>query len=49
MRPRKRGVMLYNVLFPVYMLFLFFPATWLVVLPFDFAFDSLVLVLAMRH
>ena len=38
-----------NVMFPIYMLFLFFPQVWLVALPFNFAFDSLVLVLAMRH
>ncbi len=46
---KKRGVYLYNVLFPVFMLFLFFPQVWALVLPFNFAFDSLVLVLAMRH
>lgn len=38
-----------NVMFPVYMLFLLLPQVWAIVLPFNFAFDSLVLVLAMRH
>lgn len=46
---QKRGVYLYNVLFPIYMLFLLFPLVWALVLPFNFAFDSLVLLLAMRH
>lgn len=49
MQEPKRGVRVYNVMFPVYMIFLFFPATWLVILPFNFAFDSLVLCLAMRR
>lgn len=49
MAQKPNGVRVYNVLFPVYMIFLFFPATWLVILPFNFAFDSLVLWLAMRH
>lgn len=50
MKPRShKSYRLNNVLFPVYMLFLFFPQTWLVALPFNFAFDSLVVVLAMRH
>ena len=37
---------LYNVLFPVWMLFLF-PITWLVVLPGNFLVDSIVLVAAL--
>ena len=45
----RKGYRLYNVLFPVYMLFLLFPPVWAIVLPFNFAFDSLVLVLAVRH
>ena len=49
MPQKTNGVRVYNVMFPVYMIFLFFPATWLVILPFNFAFDSLVLCLAMRH
>lgn len=48
--PQKNdGVRLYNVMFPIYMLFLFIPALWVAILPFNLAFDSLVLVLAMRH
>lgn len=44
----KKGVRVYNVLFPIWMLFLFFPQVWLVVLPGNFLIDSLVLVLAMK-
>lgn len=49
MAQKPNGVRVYNVMFPVYMIFLFFPLTWLVILPFNFAFDSLVLALAMRR
>ncbi len=45
----RKGYRLNNVMFPVYMLFLLLPQVWAVVLPFNFAFDSLVLVLAIRH
>lgn len=50
MEPRSRkSYRLNNVMFPVYMLFLLLPQVWAIVLPFNFAFDSLVLVLAVRH
>ena len=45
----KKTVRLYNVMFPVYMLFLLFPGVWLLSLPVNFAVDSLVLLLAVRH
>ena len=45
----KKTVRLYNVMFPVYMLFLLFPAVWLLALPVNFAVDSAVLLLAVRH
>ena len=41
-----KGVKLYNVLFPVWMLLLF-PQVWLVVLPGNFIIDSIVLILCM--
>ena len=46
---KKRGVRLYNVLFPVWFLMYLYPS-WLpvAVQAFNFAFDSLVLVLAAR-
>lgn len=45
--PQKpNGIRVYNVMFPVYMLFLLFPQVWLLALPFNFVFDSLVLLLA---
>lgn len=42
----KHEVRLYNVLFPIWMLFLW-PPIWLVLLPGNFLIDSLVLLLAM--
>lgn len=48
-RRRKHGVRLYNVLFPVWMFYLFPSWLWLVILPANFAVDSLVLCLAMRR
>ncbi len=48
-RRRKHGARLYNVLFPVWMFYLFPTCLWLVILPANFAIDSLVLYLAMRQ
>lgn len=42
-----KGVRLYNVLFPLWMLMMF-PVTWLVVLPGNFLIDSLVLLISLR-
>ena len=42
----KKGVRLYNVLFPAWFLMLI-PTVWLIVLPGNFLIDSLVLVTAM--
>ena len=46
---KHKSYRLNNVMFPVYMLFLLLPQVWAIVLPFNFAFDSLVLLLAVRH
>ena len=48
-RRRKHGARLYNVLFPMWMFYLFPTWLWLVILPANFAIDSLVLCLAMRR
>ena len=48
-RRRKHGARLYNVLFPAWMFYLFPTCLWLVILPANFAIDSLVLYLAMRR
>lgn len=45
----KRTLRLYNVMFPIYAVFLMFPAVWLLALPVNFAIDSAVLLLAMGH
>ena len=45
----KKTVRLYNVMFPVYMLFLLFPGVWLLSLPVNLTVDSLVLLLDVRH
>lgn len=42
----RREIRLYNVLFPVWMLFLW-PMVWLVILPGNFVIDSLVLLAAL--
>jgi len=42
----KKDIKLYNVLFPLWMLFLF-PVTWLIVLPANYIIDSLVLLISM--
>ena len=43
----RGGTTLYNVMFPVWMLWIF-PATWLVVLPVNFGIDLLVVVLTLK-
>ena len=43
-----KQVKLYNVMFPIWLLWLF-PFTWIVVLPGNFIVDLLVIVLTMRH
>ncbi|MBR5322828.1 MAG: hypothetical protein IKU48_04725 [Clostridia bacterium] len=45
-RENKREVKLYNVMFPIWLLFIF-PITWLFVIPANFIIDSLVLLLGM--
>ena len=47
-RQRKDCARLYNVLFPMWMFYLFPSWLWLVILPANFVIDSLVLCLAMR-
>ncbi|MBO4289480.1 MAG: hypothetical protein J5865_05185 [Lachnospiraceae bacterium] len=44
----KKGVKLYNLIFPIYLIYLFPTLLWLLLIPFDFAVDSLVLILAGR-
>lgn len=46
MGTNRKGVKLYNVLFPVWMLILF-PQVWLIVLPGNFIIDSIVLLISM--
>ena len=46
MGTNRKGVKLYNILFPVWMLILF-PQVWLVVLPGNFIIDSIVLLISM--
>lgn len=43
----RQDVTLYNVLFPIWMLWIF-PQTWLIVLPVNFAIDLLVVALTMK-
>lgn len=45
---KKKRVKLYNVIFPIWMLWLF-PQTWLVALPANFLIDFLVIVFSMRY
>lgn len=42
----KKEARFYNVIFPVWMLFIF-PQVWLVVLPGNFVIDSIVLIISM--
>ena len=44
---KKNDVKLYNVIFPIWLLWLF-PVTWIVVLPGNFIVDLLVVVLTMK-
>lgn len=44
----KKEVRIYNVLLPIWML-IFFPTTWIVVLPGNFVIDLLVLGIALRE
>lgn len=44
---KKHGIVLYNVIFPLWLLWIF-PVTWIVVLPANLLFDLLVLSLSMR-
>ena len=45
---KERGVKLYNVIFPIWLLWLF-PGTWFVVLPACFLIDLLVVALTLRY
>ncbi len=45
---KKRTIRLYNVMFPIWYFF-FLPPVWLVMLPVNFLFDSLVLFGSARH
>ena len=45
---KKNGVRLYNVIFPIWLLWLV-PVTWIVVLPANFLIDLLVVVLTMKY
>lgn len=49
MRQQKHKVRLYNVLFPAWMFYLFPTGLWLIILPANFAIDSVVLWIAMRR
>ncbi len=44
---KNKGVTLYNVLFPIWMLWLF-PITWIVILPANFIIDLLVVTLTLK-
>lgn len=44
----KKGTTLYNVIFPIWMLWLF-PLSWLVVLPMNYVIDRLVVKLTQRR
>ena len=44
----KKDVRLYNVFFPIWLLLLFYPLYWLLVLPVNFLVDLLVIVVALR-
>ena len=47
MNRNKKGIKLYNVLFPFWMLMLF-PQLWLIILPGNFIIDSLVLIIRLK-
>lgn len=44
---KKRDIRLYNVLFPVWMMY-FLPAVWVIIIPGNFIIDSVVLLIAMK-
>ncbi len=44
---RKSNIKLYNLIFPIWLLWLF-PITWLVVLPANFLIDTLVVIITMK-
>ena len=43
----KREIKIYNVIFPIWMLWVF-PMTWLIVLPANFIIDSAVILIALK-
>lgn len=43
----KREIKIYNVIFPIWMLWIF-PMTWLIVLPANFIIDSAVILIALK-
>lgn len=44
---KTHNIRLYNVMFPIWF-FIFFPVMWLIILPVNFAVDSLVLLLSAK-
>lgn len=44
----KKNIRLYNILFPIWMFWLLPTVIWLIILPANFVFDSLVLGIAMK-
>ena len=44
---KNRSIRLYNVMFPIWF-FYFFPVAWVLILPVNFAVDSLVILLSAR-
>ena len=48
-RRKGRALQLYNILFPAWMFYLFPTGLWFLLLPANFAIDSLVLFLAMKR
>ena len=45
---KKKSIKLYNVIFPIWLLWLI-PMTWVIVLPANFLIDLLVVVLTMKY
>ena len=45
----KKEIRLYNILFPIWLFWLLPTIVWLIILPANFAIDSLVLILAMKY
>lgn len=44
---RKNGIKMYNVVFPIWLLWLF-PLTWIIILPANFIIDSLVVLITLK-